>query len=137
MKVLILYGSDSDIPRLEKGREYFEQEGVDYEEQVLSAHRDFDRLKPEFQKFNQDEELAAVIAVAGLSAALPGVVASGVKVPVIGVPIATGPLNGLDALLSITQVPGGVPAVSVGIHKRAPLNACMFAKKILEMAEGK
>jgi 5-(carboxyamino)imidazole ribonucleotide mutase len=76
-----------------------------------------------------------IVAVAGLSAALPGVVAVQTEYPVVGVPVPGGPLNGIDALLSICQVPGQVPLGTVGLHSKAGLNACMFAHRILKLAE--
>ncbi len=135
MRVLIVYGSENDRPHLEAGREFFEREGISYREEVLSVHRDLDRVDTFLESLRGDEELGVVLAVAGLSAALPGVVASGLEVPVVGVPIAAGPLNGVDALLSVTQLPGGVPCTSVGIHRKAPLNACQFAARILRLCE--
>ena len=72
--------------------------------------------------------------VAGLAAALPGVVVMKTSLPVIGVPVPGGPLNGIDALLSISQLPGQVPATTVGLHKKAPLNAAMAAHRILKLA---
>ena len=74
-----------------------------------------------------------ILAIAGLAAALPGVVAVKTELPVVGVPVPGGPLNGVDALLSICQVPGQVPLGTVGLHSKAPLNACMFAHRILKL----
>ena len=74
------------------------------------------------------------LAIAGLAAALPGVVVMKTSLPVIGVPVPGGPLNGIDALLSISQLPGEVPATTVGLHKKAPLNAAMAAHRILKLA---
>ena len=79
-------------------------------------------------------EKAVILAIAGLSAALPGVVAVKTELPCIGVPVPGGPLNGVDALLAIVQVPGQVPVTSVGLHKKAPLNAAMYAHRILKLA---
>ena len=134
MKVIIIYGSENDKPFMQPGREYLEGQGVAYEEKVLSAHRDTDALLAYLKKLGKSGEKGVILAVAGLSAALPGLVAMKTELPVIGVPVPGGPLNGIDALLSIVQVPGGVPLGSVGLHKKAPLNACMFAHKILKLA---
>jgi 5-(carboxyamino)imidazole ribonucleotide mutase len=135
MKVIILYGSPNDMDFMKPGRDYLEEQGVPYEEKVLSVHRNTDELMAYLEAFNQSGEKAVILAVAGLSAALPGFVAVKVEVPVIGVPVPGGPLNGVDALLSVIQVPGGVPLAGVGLHKKAPLNACMYAHKILKLAE--
>ena len=79
---------------------------------------------------------AVILAIAGLAAALPGVVVMKTQLPVIGVPVPGGPLSGVDALLSISQLPGGVPATTVGLHSKAPMNAAMAAHRIMKLAEG-
>jgi len=84
---------------------------------------------------NEKKEKVVIVAVAGLSAALPGVVAVKTEYPVVGVPVPCGPLNGIDALLAICQVPGQVPLGTVGLHSKSGLNACMFAHRILKLAE--
>ena len=101
---------------------------------MLSAHRDTYALLTYLKELDASGEKGVILAVAGLSAALPGLVAMKTELPVIGVPVPGGPLSGVDALLSIVQVPGGVPLGSVGLHKKAGLNACMFAHKILKLA---
>lgn len=135
MKVIIIYGSANDKPFMQPGRDYLDKENVAYEEQVLSAHRDHARLAEYLKSLNASREKIVIIAVAGLSAALPGVVAVQTEFPVIGVPVPGGPLNGIDALLAICQVPGQVPLGTVGLHSKAGLNACMFAHRILRLAE--
>ena len=90
------------------------------------------RLQAELESSGQP---AVILAVAGLAAALPGVVAVKTELPVVGVPVPGGPLNGVDALLSICQVPGQVPLGTVGLHSKAPLNACMYAHRILKLAD--
>lgn len=137
MKIILLYGSEKDKPYMEPGRSYLAQNGIAFEEKVLSVHRNFDELVKYLDELKRDKTVAAVIAVAGLSAALPGVVAVRLDVPVIGVPVPSGPLNGIDALLAITQVPGDVPLVSVGLHSKAPLNACLFAHRLIKLSERK
>ena len=128
--VLILVGSDSDKPRIEPAFEILATAGVSYEYHVSSAHR-----QPE-----QTTRLVAgarargfkvIIAGAGLSAALPGFAASLSDLPVIGVPFAVGPLNGLDALLATAQVPAGVPVGCVGIDNAK--NAAHLAVRILKV----
>lgn len=119
---------------MEPAREYFAQEHVPYEETVLSAHRDLPELIKFLGDLEASGEKAVILAVAGLSAALPGVVVMSCTLPVIGVPVPGGPLNGIDALLAIAQCPGGVPCTTVGLHKKAGVNAAMAAHRILKLA---
>ncbi len=135
MKVIIIYGSKSDIPFMESARRYLEEQGVEYEEEVYSAHRDLGALLDYLKRLEDTGERAVLLCVAGLSAALPGVVVMNTTLPVIGVPVPCGPLNGMDALLAISQLPGGVPATTVGLHKKTPLNAAMAAHRILLFAK--
>ena len=135
MKTYILYGSPNDMDFMKPGKAYFTENNIEFEELVLSVHRNTDELLAWLKAFQASGEKAVIIAVAGLSAALPGFVAVKVDVPVIGVPVPCGPLNGVDALLSMVQCPGGVAKGSVGLHKKAPLNAAMYAHKILAMAQ--
>ena len=135
MKVVIIYGSASDQAFMQPGRDYLDKEHVAYVERVLSAHRNHAELAAYLQELNATKQKLVIIAVAGLSAALPGVVAVQTEYPVVGVPVPGGPLNGIDALLAICQVPGGVPLGTVGLHSKAGLNACMFAHRILKIAE--
>ena len=122
MKVIVIYGSPNDKPFMEPAREYFAQENVPYEETVLSAHRDLPELIRFLGDLEASGEKAVILAVAGLS------------LPVIGVPVPGGPLNGIDALLAIAQCPGGVPCTTVGLHKKTPVNAAMAAHRILKLA---
>ena len=133
MKLIIIYGSANDMSFMEPGREYLDQHHLTYEEKVLSVHRNHDELMGYLERQNSDAEKKVFICVAGLAAALPGLVSVKVKSPVIGVPVPGGPLNGIDALLTIVQSPGEVPVLSVGLHKKAPLNACMAAHRILNL----
>ena len=87
------------------------------------------------KKLEADGTKAVLLCVAGLSAALPGVVVMNTELPVIGVPVPCGPLNGVDALLAISQLPGGVPATTVGLHKKTPINAAMAAHRIIKLAQ--
>jgi 5-(carboxyamino)imidazole ribonucleotide mutase len=135
MKVIVIYGSASDKPFMEPARVYLDEQKVPYEETVLSAHRDLPELISYLKDLEESSEQAVILAVAGLSAALPGVVVMSCSLPVIGVPVPGGPLNGIDALLAISQVPGGVPCTTVGLHKKAPVNAAMAAHRILKLAE--
>lgn len=134
MKVILIYGSANDKPFMEPAREYLAQSNVAFEETVLSAHRDLPELIEYLGHLEKSGEKAVILAIAGLSAALPGVVVMSCSLPVIGVPVPGGPLNGIDALLAISQLPGGVPCTTVGLHKKAPLNAAMAAHRILQFA---
>lgn len=135
MKVITIYGSKSDLPFMEPARVYFEEHGVEHEEVVYSAHRDLPGLIEYLKGLEESRTKAVLLCVAGLSAALPGVVVMNTQLPVIGVPVPCGPLNGIDALLAISQLPGGVPATTVGLHKKTPLNAAMAAHRIIQLAE--
>lgn len=134
MKVIMIYGSANDKPFLQSGRDYLDEQGVAYQEEVLSAHRDLPELIEFLTKLEESGEKAVILAIAGLAAALPGVVGVKTQLPVIGIPVPGGPLNGVDALLSISQLPGGVPVTTVGLHSKAPLNACMVAHRLLKFA---
>lgn len=127
--VLFVIGSQSDETAVKPGLSLLEEKGLSFDLKVLSAHRDLEQLI----SFLRAEEgnYRVVIAAAGLSAALPGVVASIVKLPVIGVPLAAGPLSGIDALLAIVQLPRGVPVATMGIGPQGVLNAVHLAERIL------
>ena len=127
--VLIVVGSESDKPRIEPAFEVPSKAGVSYEFHVSSAHRQPDQTA-DLVKGARRKGFRVVIAGAGLSAALPGFAASVTDLPVIGVPFAVGPLNGLDALLATAQVPGGVPVACVGIDNAK--NAALLAVRILK-----
>ena len=127
--VLIVVGSESDKPRIEPAFEVLSKAGVSYELHVSSAHRQPDQTA-DLVKGARKKGFRVVIAGAGLSAALPGFAASLTDLPVIGVPFAAGPLNGLDALLATAQVPGGVPVACVGIDNAK--NAALLAVRILK-----
>ena len=127
--VLIVVGSESDKPRIEPAFEVLSKAGVSYEFHVSSAHRQPDQTA-DLVKGARKKGFRVVIAGAGLSAALPGFAASVTDLPVIGVPFAAGPLNGLDALLATAQVPGGVPVACVGIDNAQ--NAALLAVRILK-----
>ncbi len=127
--VLVLVGSESDKPRIEPAFEILNKAGVSYEFHVSSAHRQPEQTS-DLVKTARKKGFRVVIAGAGLSAALPGFAASLTDLPVIGVPFAVGPLNGLDALLATAQVPGGVPVACVGIDNAK--NAAHLAVRILK-----
>jgi len=127
--VLFLIGSESDRSAVEAGTALLEEKGISFELKVLSAHRNLEELVA-FLK-NREPEFRLVIAAAGLSAALPGIAASIVSLPVIGIPLSVGSLSGVDALLSILQLPQGVPVATMGIGKQGVLNAVYLAERIL------
>jgi len=129
-RVLILSGSKSDEKIYEKAAKTLEEFGVEYKLEIASAHRNPDLV----EKLVAETKADVIIAVAGLSAALPGVVASKTTKPVIGVPVNV-KLEGLDALLSIMQMPPGIPVATVGIDNGK--NAAMFAMQILALKDEK
>lgn len=130
-RVLVLMGSESDRPTMEKGVAVLEDHGVEVEVVVSSAHRE-PMKTAELAAGAASSGFEVVICGAGLSAALPGVVAAHTQLPVIGVPISAGTLGGIDALLSIAQMPPGVPVATVGIDNSR--NAAHLALRILGKA---
>ena len=126
----IVMGSESDRATMEKAGTELEERGIAFEIQVMSAHRSPD-LVAAYSQEARSRGLRVIIAGAGLSAALPGVVAAHTDLPVIGVPLAakTGVMNGLDALLSVAQMPPGVPVACVGVDNAR--NAAVLAARIL------
>jgi phosphoribosylaminoimidazole carboxylase PurE protein len=126
----IVMGSESDRETMEKASKELQERGIAFEVQVMSAHRSPD-LVATYAKEARSRGLRIIIAGAGLSAALPGVVAAHTDLPVIGVPLAakTGVMNGLDALLSVAQMPPGVPVACVGVDNAR--NAAVLAARIL------
>ncbi|MGH7556942.1 MAG: AIR carboxylase family protein [Gemmatimonadota bacterium] len=127
-KVLIVAGSESDRPIVDKAEKVLREAGVDCTVEIASAHRTPDRVA-ELARGAADAGYGVVIAAAGLAAALPGVVAAHTSLPVIGLPVGAGPLKGIDALLAITMMPPGVPVAAVGIDSGA--NAGHLALRIL------
>jgi 5-(carboxyamino)imidazole ribonucleotide mutase len=126
----IVMGSESDREKMEKAGKELEERGISFEIQVMSAHRSPD-LVAAYSKEARSRGLRVIIAGAGLSAALPGTVAAHTDLPVIGVPLAakTGVMNGLDALLSVAQMPPGVPVACVGVDNAR--NAAVLAARII------
>ncbi len=129
-RVGILVGSESDRERMQSATELLDEAGVGYEFEVRSAHRTPDAVA-EFARSARDRGLRVLICGAGLSAALPGVVAAHTDLPVIGVPLRSSlsVLDGLDALLAIAQMPPGVPVATVGVDNAR--NAAALALRIL------
>ena len=133
-KIVIVVGSKSDLPYVTDAEEVLKENQTPYEIKILSAHRKPDETA-EFSRKAAGRGIKVIIAAAGLSAALPGFIASHTTLPVIGIPVVTGPLNGVDALLSILQMPSGVPLATVGLGKQGPKNAALLALRILNLLE--
>jgi 5-(carboxyamino)imidazole ribonucleotide mutase len=130
----IIMGSDSDLPVMKQAAEILDQFEVPYEITIVSAHRTPDRMY-EYAKTAEDRGIKVIIAGAGGAAHLPGMVASLTYLPVIGVPVKTSSLNGLDSLLSIVQMPAGVPVATVAINNAK--NAALLAVSILATSDTK
>ena len=130
MKIAIVMGSDSDFPVVEKGYNILKDFGIETDVRVISAHRTpFEAL--EFAKNAYDNGYELIIAAAGKAAHLPGILAGCTTVPVIGVPVKSTELDGMDSLLSIVQMPPGVPVATVGINGAE--NAALLAVQILSV----
>ena len=128
----VLYGSKSDTEKMKGCLDILEKLGISYEINVISAHRNPGKTA-EYARSAEKRGLKVIIAGAGLSAALPGVVAAHTSIPVIGVPISAGVLGGMDSLLSVVQMPPGVPVASMGINNSK--NAAIFAASILALGD--
>ncbi|HOW72454.1 MAG TPA: 5-(carboxyamino)imidazole ribonucleotide mutase [Phycisphaerae bacterium] len=133
-KVAIIMGSDSDWPTLEACYQDLTAWGVCVEAQILSAHRTPEQLRA-YVTEAEARGVEVFIAAAGMAAALPGAVAAYTIRPVIGVPLACGPLQGVDSLLSIVQMPPGVPVATVAIGSAGAKNAAILALQILSVAD--
>ena len=129
--VSIIMGSTSDLPVMEKAAAFLDSIQVPFEMNALSAHRTPAAVE-EFAKGAAERGIKVIIAAAGMAAALPGVIAANTNVPVIGVPIK-GMLDGLDAMLSIIQMPPGIPVATVGVN--GAQNAAILAAQILAVAD--
>lgn len=134
-RVGIIMGSKSDLPMMEKAGAVLAEHGIAHEIRVMSAHRD-PEMVAEYCKNARLRGLGVIIAGAGLSAALPGVAAAHTDLPVVGVPLTSSlsAAGGLDAILSVVQMPPGVPVASVGLDN--PRNAAHLAIRILGVGDG-
>jgi len=130
MKVAIVMGSDSDLPVVEKGLKVLKDFGVDTEVRIISAHRTPDKAI-EFGKNAENNGIEVIIAAAGKAAHLGGVLAAVTTIPVIGLPIKSSTLDGLDSLLSIVQMPKGIPVATVAINGSE--NAAILAVQMLSL----
>lgn len=131
-KVAILMGSKSDEEIMQYCEKYLQHFGVDYEKRVLSAHRNpIETI--EFARSAESNGFKVIIAGAGMAAHLPGIIAANTTLPVIGVPLPSSELNGVDALYSIVQMPPGIPVATVAIGKAGAINAAVLAVEILAL----
>jgi len=133
-KIAIIMGSTSDWPTMEHAGLVLDALDVPYQAKVISAHRTPDRLV-EFSKTAASEGFHVVIAGAGGAAHLPGMCASMTQLPVLGVPVQSAALSGMDSLLSIAQMPGGVPVGTLAIGKSGAKNAGLLAASILALSD--
>jgi phosphoribosylaminoimidazole carboxylase PurE protein len=130
----IVMGSDSDYPTMAETAKTLEKFGVGYELEVCSAHRTPARAH-EYATTAASRGLKLIIAAAGAAAHLAGVMAANTTLPVIGVPMAASSLNGMDALLSTVQMPGGIPVATMAIDKAGAVNAAIFAAQVLALSD--
>ena len=128
VRVGVLMGSDTDLPVMSEAGKVLDKFGIGYEMEVMSAHRTPVRAH-EYATTAQSRGLKVLIAAAGAAAHLAGVIAANTTLPVIGVPMGTSSLNGLDALLSTVQMPGGIPVATMAIDKAGAVNAAIFAAR--------
>ncbi len=129
--ISIIMGSTSDLPVMEKACKWLEQQEIPFEVNALSAHRTPAAVE-DFARNARQRGIKVIIAAAGMAAALPGVIAASTSLPVIGVPIK-GMLDGLDAMLSIIQMPPGIPVATVGVN--AAQNAAILAAEMIALGD--
>lgn len=133
-EVLIIMGSDSDLPVMEETANVLKWFGVPYEMRVSSAHRSPKRTS-ELASGAAGRGVKVIIAAAGMAAHLAGVIAAETTLPVIGVPIGGGSLNGIDALYAMVQMPGGIPVATMAIGKAGAKNAAILAVQMLSLSD--
>ncbi len=133
-EVLILMGSDSDLPVMEESAKILKEFGIGFEMHISSAHRSPKRTS-ELASGAVSRGIKVVIAGAGMAAHLAGVVAAETILPVIAVPLPGGALNGVDALYAMVQMPGGIPVATMAIGKAGAKNAGLFAVQILSVSD--
>jgi len=135
-RVAVVLGSGSDLPVIEGMQKLLDRFGLSHVVEIASAHRQPDKLRRFVRKCDR-EGVEIFVAVAGLAAHLPGVLASMTAKPVIGVPVAAGALAGVDALLSMVQMPAGVPVATVAIGSAGAKNAAVLSARILALGDKK
>ena len=132
----VVMGSESDLPKMKRCLQQLDELGIPYEVRIISAHRSPDAAD-EYASGAARRGLKVIIAAAGMSAALSGVLAARTTLPVIGVPMPSGPLVGVDAALSTLQMPPGVPVGCMTIGEAGAINAAIYAAEILATADKK
>ena len=135
-KIAVILGSDSDLPEMEEGLKVLKDFKVSFELKIMSAHRS-PGLVHDFARSAEKTGIKVIIAAAGGAAHLAGVIASLTRLPVIGVPMETSSLNGMDSLFSTVQMPYGVPVATMAIGKSGARNASIFALQILGLTDKK
>ena len=135
-KVAIVMGSQSDYSTMQYCKKVLKILNIKHEINIVSAHRTPDRMY-KFAKTAEKNNISVIIAGAGGSAHLPGMIAALTRIPVIGVPIESKKLKGLDSLLSIAQMPKGIPVGTVAIGKNGAINAALFAASIISLSDSK
>ena len=133
-KVAIVIGSQSDYSTMQYCKKVLKILNIKHEINIVSAHRTPDRMY-KFAKTAEKNNISVIIAGAGGSAHLPGMIAALTRIPVIGVPIESKKLKGLDSLLSIVQMPKGIPVGTVAIGKNGAINAALFAASIISLSD--
>jgi len=133
-KVAVIMGSSSDEAQVSGAFRVLDYFGVSYESKVLSAHRSPEKLV-HYVREAEEKGVGIFIAAAGMAAHLAGAIASHTNLPVIGVPLASGELQGIDALLSTVQMPSGIPVATMSIGKAGAENAAIFAVRILALTD--
>ncbi len=133
-QVGVVMGSDSDLPVVEEALQVLDEFGVPYEVKILSAHRSPDQTSA-YAKSAAERGLRVILAAAGWAAHLGGVLAAETILPVIGIPVNSSPLQGLDALLATVQMPPGIPVATMAIGKGGAHNAALFAIQVLALQE--
>ncbi len=136
MTISIIMGSQSDYSTMKKAAEILQQLDIEHEIKIVSAHRTPDRLY-QFAKEAKERGVQAIIAGAGGAAHLPGMVSAITEIPVLGVPIKSKALKGMDSLLSIVQMPAGIPVATFAIGDAGARNAALFAAAILSLNDKK
>ena len=133
-KVAIVLGSKSDMEYIEGAKEILDGFGIAYDVMIISAHRTLDKVV-EFSQNAEENGFGVIIACAGMAAHLPGVIAAKTHLPVIGVPLPTSDIRGIDALLAIVQMPSGVPVATMAIGRAGVKNAAILSAQILALED--
>jgi len=133
-KVAIILGSKNDMEYIEGAKEILDSFGIIYDVMVISAHRTLDKVV-EFSQNAEENGFGVIIACAGMAAHLPAVIAAKTHLPVIGVPLPTSDIRGIDALLAIVQMPSGVPVATMAIGRAGVKNAAILSAQILALED--